>query len=150
LFGDPAGAVALDPEQTLDGGRPEALGDLELDERHDCHLVLAKSVIGRRLGQADRFADDHQQLERDPGPVADPPERLRGEGGEPLEAGRVEEAERQGTVLNRSAHALERDPGGEGDLRAPWGAAVAGSTPGHVAFPGRERRGHHRLTTVET
>ena len=26
-LGDPAGAVALDAEQTLDGGRPESLGD---------------------------------------------------------------------------------------------------------------------------
>ena len=93
LFGDPAGAVALDTEQTLDGGRPKSLGDLELDERHDRHLILAKSIIGRRLRHADRFADDHQQLERDPGTVADLPERLGGEGGESLVAGRVQEGE---------------------------------------------------------
>jgi hypothetical protein len=28
---------------------------------------LAESVIGRGLRHADRFVDDHQQLERDPG-----------------------------------------------------------------------------------
>ena len=111
LFGHPPGAIALDTEQTFDGGRPESLGDLELDERHDRHLVLAKSVIGRRLSHPDRFADDHQQLERDPGPVADLPERLGGEGGEPLEACRVEEGERQGAALDGSGHTFERDPG---------------------------------------
>ena len=111
MFGDPTGAVALDAEETLDRGGPESLGDLQLDERHDRHLVLAKPVIGRRLGHADRFADDHQQLERDPGPVADLLERLGGEGGEPLVAGRVEEVERQGTAPDGSAHTFERDPG---------------------------------------
>jgi hypothetical protein len=109
--GDPTGAVPLDTEQTLDGGRPESLGDLELDERHDRHLILAKSVIGRRLRHADRFADDRQQLERDPGPVADLPERLGGEGGESLVAGRVEEGERQGAALDGGGHTFERDLG---------------------------------------
>ena len=46
LFGDPTGALALDPEQTLDGGRPEPLGYLELDEWHHLHLVLAEPVVG--------------------------------------------------------------------------------------------------------
>ena len=94
-FGDPAGAVALDAEQTLDGGGPESFGDLELDERHDRHLVLAKSIIRRWLRHADRFADDRQQLERDPGPIADLLERLGGKVGEPLKAGCIEEVERQ-------------------------------------------------------
>ena len=39
----------VDAEQALDGGRPEPLGELELDERHDRHLVLAEPVVGRRL-----------------------------------------------------------------------------------------------------
>ena len=110
-FGDPTGAVALDAEQTLDGGRPEPFGDLELDERHDRHLVLAKSVIRRRLRHADRFADDRQQLERDPGPIADLLERLVGKRGEPLVAGRIEEVERQRTTPDGVAHTFERHPG---------------------------------------
>jgi hypothetical protein len=40
---------------------------------------------------ADRFATDHQQLERDPGPIAGLPEHLGGESGESLLAFRVEE-----------------------------------------------------------
>jgi hypothetical protein len=63
------------------------------------------------LSHADRFADDHQQLELDPGPVADLSERFGGEGGESLVAGRVEEPERQGTALNGGSHTVERDPG---------------------------------------
>ena len=110
-FGDPAGAVALHTEQTLDRGRPEPLGDLELDERHDRHLVLAQSVVGRRLRHADRLADDRQELERDPGPIADLLERLGGEGGEPLVGGRVEEVERQGATPDGVAHTFERDAG---------------------------------------
>jgi hypothetical protein len=62
------------------------------------------------LRHADRFADDHQEFERDPGPLADLSERLVGEGGEPLEAGRIDEVERQGAVLDRSDHIVERDP----------------------------------------
>ena len=111
LLGDPPGPVALDTEQSLDRGRPESLIELELDERHDRHLILAKPVIGRRLRHADRFADDHQQLERDPGPVGDLLERLGCEGGEPFVAGRVEEGERQGTALDAGGHTFEGDPG---------------------------------------
>ena len=87
--------VALDPEQSLDGDGPEPLGQLKLEERHDRHLVLAKAILGRRLGHADGLADDEQQLERDPGPVADLLERLVRQGGEPLVARRVEEVERE-------------------------------------------------------
>ena len=111
LFGDPPRALSLDTEETLDGRRPESLRELELDERHDLHLVLAKSVIGRGLRHADRLADDHQQLEWDPGPVADLPERFSREGCEALVAGRVEELERQGTALHGCADAVEWDPG---------------------------------------
>src|SRR5439155_18803952 len=84
LFGHPTGAVAVDAEQPLDRGRPEPLRDLELDERHDRHLVLAEAVIRWRRRHADRFADGREQLERDPGPVADLPERFGGESSEPL------------------------------------------------------------------
>ena len=89
----------------------EPLGHLELDERHDRHLVLAEPIVGRRLLHAHRLADAHEQLERDPGSVADLSERLPGEGREPLVRGRVHEVERQGALLDRSGHALERDPG---------------------------------------
>src|SRR6266705_4939516 len=82
LFGDPPGAVALHTEHTLDRWRPEAFRELELDERHDRHLIVAKSVIGGWLRHADRFADDRQQLERDTGPVTDLAERLGRECGE--------------------------------------------------------------------
>ncbi len=108
--GDPAAAVTLDTKDTLDGGGTESLGNLELDERYDPHLVFAEPVIGRRQRHADRFADDHQELERDPDPLAELSERLVGEGGEPLEAGRIDEVERQGAVLDRSGHVVERDP----------------------------------------
>jgi hypothetical protein len=47
----------LDTKDALDGGGMESFGDLELDERYDRHLVLAKSIIGRRRSHADRFAD---------------------------------------------------------------------------------------------
>ena len=111
LFGDPPRAVALDTEQTLDRGHPETFCQLEFDERHDRHLIVAKSVIGRWLRHADRFADDHQQLERDPSPVADLTERLGAERRESLVAGRVEEGERQGTARDTGGHTFERDPG---------------------------------------
>ena len=110
LISHPTGAVAVDAEQPLDRGRPEPLRDLELDEWHDRHLVLAEPVIRRRRRHPDRFADGREQLERDPGPVADLPERLGGESSEPLVAGRVEEVERQGTALDGSGHTVEWDP----------------------------------------
>jgi hypothetical protein len=59
---------------------------------------------------ADRFATDHQQLERDPGPIAGLPEHLGGESGEPLVAFRVEEGERHGTAPDGSGYTFERDP----------------------------------------
>jgi hypothetical protein len=46
LFGHPTGALPLDAEQALDSGRPEPLRELELDVRHDGHLVFAEPVIG--------------------------------------------------------------------------------------------------------
>jgi len=110
LFSDPAGAVALHTDQTLDRGRPESFRDLEFDERHDRHLIVAKSVIGGWLRHADRFADDHQQVERDAGPLADLAERLGRECREPLVAGRVEERERQGIALDARGQTFERDP----------------------------------------
>jgi len=110
-IGDPTGAVALDAEQALDSRRPEALCYLELEERHDRHLVLAESVVGRRLRHADRLADHLEQLERDPGPLADLPERLAAEGREPLVGRRVEEGQTQGTALHGGGDAFERDPG---------------------------------------
>jgi hypothetical protein len=66
----------LDAKDTLDGGGTESLGDLELDERDDRDLVLAKSIIRRRRRHADRFAEACEQLERDPGAIADLLERL--------------------------------------------------------------------------
>ena len=110
LFGDPRGAVALHTEETLDRGRPESFRELEFDERHDRHLIVAKSVIGRWLRHADRFADDHQQLQRDPGPVADLAKRLGAECSESLVTGSVEEGERQGTARDTGGHTFERDP----------------------------------------
>src|SRR4029077_180423 len=98
LVRDPAGAVALDAKDTLDGGGTESLRDLELDERNDRDLVLTKSIIGRRRRHAGRFPEACEQLERDPGPIADLLERLWGEVSEPLEAGCVEELERQRTT----------------------------------------------------
>jgi hypothetical protein len=44
-------------------------------------------------------------------PVADLPERLDREGGDPLVAGRVEECERQCIALHGIADIVERDPG---------------------------------------
>src|SRR4029077_14453748 len=111
LVGDPAGAVALDAKDTFDCGGTESLGDLELDERDDRDLVLAKSITGRRRRHADRFAEAGEQLERDPGPIADLLERLGGEVSEPLEAGCVEEVERQRTTLDGGRQVFERDPG---------------------------------------
>ena len=40
---DPGG---LDTEQALDRHGPEAERDLELNERHDRHLVVAEPVVG--------------------------------------------------------------------------------------------------------
>ena len=45
-LGDSVGALTIDTEQMLDRGRPEAGAHLQLEERHDRHLVVAKPVIG--------------------------------------------------------------------------------------------------------
>ena len=111
LLGDPADAVALDAEQPLDARRPEALGELQFDERHDRDLVLAQPIVGRRGRHADRLPDDHQQFERDAGPLADLLERLVRQGGEPLVGGRVEEVERERAALDGGPDGFERDPG---------------------------------------
>jgi hypothetical protein len=92
-------------------GGPEPLGELDLDEPYDRHLVFAKSIIGRRRRHADRFADHRQELERDPRSNADLLERLGGKVGNPFEAGRVEEVERQGSALDGRGHVGKRDPG---------------------------------------
>ena len=91
------------------GRKPEA--ELQLDERQDRGLVLPKSVVRRGLGHADRLTDHRQELERDPRSLADLPEGLTGEGGEPLVGGRVEEVERHGAALHGGRHRVERDPG---------------------------------------
>jgi hypothetical protein len=111
LLGDPADAVALDAEQSLDARGAEALGELHLDERHDRDLVLAQPIVGRGWRHPDRLPDDRQQLERDAGPLAHLPERLVGEGGEPLIGGRVEEVERERAALDSGPDGFERDPG---------------------------------------
>ena len=111
LLGDPADAVALDAEQSLDRRRAEPLGELHLDERHDRDLVLAQPIVGRWWRHADRLPDDRQQLERDAGPLADLPERLVGQGGEPLVRGRVEEGQRERAALDGGPDGFERDPG---------------------------------------
>ena len=111
LLGDPADAVALDAEQPLDSRRAEALGELHLDERHDRDLVLAQPIVGRGRRHADRLPDDRQQLVRDAGPLADLPERLVGQGGEPLVRGRVEEGQRERAALDGGPDGFERDPG---------------------------------------
>jgi len=101
-------------------------GELELDEPDDRHLVLAKSIVRRRLRHADRFADDREQLEGDLGPIAHLLERLGGEAGNPFEARCVEEVERQGSALDRSRHVRERDPGILERLRHQQAAHIAG------------------------
>src|SRR5262245_54598903 len=45
---------------------------------------LSESVVGRGLGHANRLADGHQHLKREPGALAHPQERLALERGEPL------------------------------------------------------------------
>ena len=153
LFGDPARALALDAEQALDRGGPEPLGDLELDERHDRHLVLAEPVVGQRFRHADRLADHGEQLERDPGSVADLSERLGRETGEPLVAGRVHEVERERTISDRAAHAVERDPGvleRSGHQHAAHVArresiGLAGRQDAELHQPGEVRRRRRRL-----
>jgi hypothetical protein len=101
----------LDAKDTLDGGGTESFGDLELDERDDRDLVLAKSIIRRWRRHADRFAKAGEQLEWDPGAIADLPERLGRKVSEPLETGCIEEVERQRITLDGTDHVLERDPG---------------------------------------
>ena len=111
LLGHPPDAVALDAEQPLDARRTEALGDLQLDERHDRDLVLSQPIVGRGGCHADRLPDDHQQLERDAGPLADLPECLVGQGGEPFVGGGVEEGERERAASDGGRDRFERDPG---------------------------------------
>ena len=66
-------------EQALDGGRPEPVLYLELDERNHGQLVLADPVIGGWLRRAYRLADEHQQVKGNPGPGAQLPKCLAGQ-----------------------------------------------------------------------
>ncbi len=79
---DPSQAVAVRPDPALDDDRAEAVGDLEGDERDHLHLVGPDAIVRTGLGEAHRFADHEQQLERDTGPLADLAEGLVGEPGD--------------------------------------------------------------------
>ena len=70
-LGDPAKVVAQDPEQPLGGVRVHPLLDVHLEERNDVKLVLADEVVRLGRGAAGRLADDHEQLDRDPGLLAE-------------------------------------------------------------------------------
>jgi len=61
------------------------------------------------LRHADRFPNEHEQLERDAGPHADVTERLRRQGRKPLEGLGVEEVERERAALDRRGNTVERD-----------------------------------------
>jgi hypothetical protein len=83
---------------------------LDLDERHDRHLVLSEPIVRRWLGRADRLSDHAQQLDRDPRAIADLAERLGRERREPLVALSVEERQGQGAPGQPIGHGIERDP----------------------------------------
>ncbi len=110
MLGGESRAVALDAEQSLDRSRPEPFLDLQLDGWNDRQLVLAEPIVGRRRRHAQRFTDQGDELERDPGSLADLAERLIRQGREPFICISVEEVEGQRALLDRHTDRIKRDP----------------------------------------
>jgi hypothetical protein len=108
---DPPQGVAVDAEPPVDHGGVESLRELEADQREDLELVLAHRIVRARLREADRFADDEEQLEGDPLPIAHLPERARAHPHEPVVHVPVEEGEGQLPPVHRLGDRLDREPG---------------------------------------
>lgn len=91
-LGDLAETLAIDLQPALDRDGPEAVRELDLDERQDAQFIFANQVARLGLRGTDCLADDQQQLDRDAGTVAELRERHIGQRREPLVRGRVGEA----------------------------------------------------------
>jgi hypothetical protein len=76
-LGNPPQAVAVDAQPPLNHRCLEPPPKLPLDQLGDASLVLADMVVRIGLGEADRFTNDHGQLQRDAGLRAQPPEGRR-------------------------------------------------------------------------
>jgi hypothetical protein len=128
-LGDPAQALAVDPQPPLDDDRPEAPRHLELDGRDHLQLVVPDRVVRVRLGEPHRLANHRQQFEGKARPLAQLGEGRVAETGEAVVAGGVQEGERQGAAPHRLAHPIERQARPLQALDHPHAADV----------PGRER-----------
>ncbi len=98
-------------------------GDLERDELGVRQLALANAIVGLRRAGSGRFADVHQQVDRDAGPLGELREGDVAEHREPLIGGHVEEVERDLAALQDGAQAVQRDARRrQACRRAPHGA----------------------------
>ena len=96
-LGDPAHALAEDPERPPDDRRAESVLVLELDERHHIHLVLTHPIarLGGHISQ--RLTDDREQIDGHPGARTQFLEGGVGQGGPAVVGVRVHEVRGQGS-----------------------------------------------------
>jgi hypothetical protein len=111
-LGNSAQAVAVHAQPPLDHGGPKPSTKLPLDQLSQASLVLAHMVLGIGLGEADRFPNDHGQLEWDAGFRAQPAEGRRGASCKPIKDRKVEKVEREHAVVDRRGQVGERQVDG--------------------------------------
>jgi hypothetical protein len=95
---DPAEALPVGAEQSLDHLRLDPGGELQLDRGHGRQLVFADVILGLWFGEAVSLPDDKEEVQGHARPFAQLTERRPAHPREPIEGGRVQVGERECSV----------------------------------------------------